>query len=116
MPYGLGTATVINASLAVRTGAEVDTADQPSTTRDTQVTADVQISSGVAGDGKLELLADENNTPTTVRATFRVGTAVQVQGGILSAIVKKNHFYQIKKTTTGGTRTFTLGNIQEVAL
>ena len=97
--------------------AAVDTAYQPSTTLDTLVCASVQISSGAAGDGKIEAMTDANNPPTTVVGTFRVGTALTVIGGQLIFLVKAGHYYKLTTTSMGGAPTFTVvGNVYELAL
>ena len=97
--------------------AALDTAYQPSTTGDTLVIASVQISSGAAGDGKIEAMTDASNPPTTVVGTFRVGTALTVIGGQLVFLVKASHYYKLTTTSTGGTPTFSVvGNVYELAL
>lgn len=100
-----------------RISASIGTAYQPSTARNTQVSVSVEISTGAAGDGKLELLCDAANPPTTVRGTFRVGTALTVIGGQLTCIVPAGHYWKIVSTSTGGSPTFSIvGNVQEVSL
>ena len=100
-----------------RSSAAIGTAYRPSTTRDTLVAASVQISSGVGGDGKIEMLCDSANPPTTVRGTFRVGTASMVLGGQLFVVIPAGHYWKLASTTAGGTPTYSIvGNIQEVAL
>lgn len=94
--------------------AAVDTVYQPSTTRDTIVCASIEISSGAAGDGKIEAMTDSANPPTTVVGTLRVGTALTVIDSQLTFVVKKNHYYKLKTTQTGGTPTFAvIGNVYE---
>lgn len=100
-----------------RSGASIGTAYRPSTTRDTLVCASVQISSGVGGDGKIEMLCDSANPPTTVRGTFRVGTASTVIGGQLFVVVPAGHYWKLLSTTASGTPAYSvIGDIQEVAL
>ena len=81
---------------------------QPSATRDVLITFSVTISTGVAGDGKVELLVDASNPPTTVVATARVGTALTVVTFPFTALVKAAYYYEIKTTSTAGAPTFTL--------
>lgn len=105
-------ATVTNTRTVV-----VNTAYQPSTTRDVVVCASVEISSGAAGDGKIEALVDGDNPPVTVVGTFRVGTALTVIGSQLIFLVPALSYYQLKTTSTGGTPTFSVvGLVNEVAL
>ena len=102
---------------AATRAAAVDTAYQPSTTLDVLILASVQISSGVAGDGKIEAMTDSANPPTTVVGTFRVGTAATVIGGQLAFLVKAGHYYKLTTTSTGGAPTFSVvGNVYELAL
>ena len=100
-----------------RASVAIGTAYRPSTVRDTLVTASVQISTGVAGDGKIELLCDAANPPTMVRGTFQVGTAVTVVGGQLFVVVPAGHYWKLLSTTAGGTPAYSVvGDVQEVAL
>jgi hypothetical protein len=95
-----------------------NTARQISTTHGSWVIASVNIATGVAGDGKVELMVDSSNPPTTVRGTFRVQapTALSVNGGgQLMAWVPAGHYYILTTTDTVGTNTFTVvGNVQEL--
>ena len=107
----------LTVSVATRAAAAIDTAYQPSTTRDVQVTVSVEISTGTAGDGKLELLIDSANPPTTVRGTFHVATALTVIGSQLVGIVPAGQYWKLLKTDVGGTPTYSIvGDVQEVAL
>ena len=104
-------------SVATRSAAAIGAAYQPSATRDTLVSVSVSISSGAAGDGTLELLCDAANPPTTVRGTFRVGTALSAMAGQLGCLVPKGHYWKLLSTTAGGTPTYAIvGNVQEVGL
>jgi hypothetical protein len=99
-----------------RASAAIGTAYRPSTTRDALVSASVQISTGVGGDGKIEMLCDSANPPTTVRGTFRVGTASTVLGGQLFVVVPAGHYWKLVSTTAAGTPTYSIvGDVQEVA-
>lgn len=110
------TAGYLTPTVATRAAA-VDTAYQPSTTRDVWVHASVQISSGAAGDGKIEAMTDAANPPTTIVGTFRVGTALTVIGAQLTFLVKAGNYYKLTTTSTGGTPTFTVvGNVYEIAV
>lgn len=105
------------AAVSTRASAAIGTAYQPSTTRDTLVVASVQIETDVAGDGKLEMLCDSANPPTTVRGTFRIGTALTIIGGQLSVIVPAGHYWKLLSTDNGGTPTYSIvGNVQEISL
>lgn len=95
----------------------MDTAYQPSTGRDVLVLASVQISTGAAGDGKIEAMTDSANPPTTVVGTLRMGTALTVLGGQLCFLCKAGNYYKLTSTATGGAPTFTVvGTVQELAV
>lgn len=116
-PSGKRLKTLNSVTVATRAGAAVGTAYRPSTTRDVLVTVSVQISTGAAGDGKLELLCDSTNPPTTVVGTFRVGTALTVLGGALSCVVPVGQYWKLLSTDAGGTPTYSIiGNVIEVVL
>ena len=107
-----------NAPVSIGTrAAAIGTAYQPSLVRDVQVFASVEIDTGVGGDGKIELLCDASNPPTTVVGTFRVGTSLVVAGGQLSCVVPAGYYYKLLATDTSGTPTQSVvGAVQEVGL
>ena len=96
----------------------INTARQISTTHGAWVIASINIATSAAGDGKVELMIDSSNPPTTVRGTFRVSapTALTVSdGGQLMGWVPAGHYYKLTTTDTVGTNTFTVvGNVQEL--
>ena len=111
---GLTNLNALQPSTANTRAAVMDTVYQPSASRDTLVLASVQIATNAGGDGKIELLSDASNPPTTVRGTFRVGTALTTMAQQLCCIVKAGDYYKLKSTTAGGTPTYTVvGLVQE---
>ena len=118
MPQRLSPLSRARPTIAVATrAAAINTAYQPSTTRDVLVCASVQIDSGAAGDGKIEAASDSANPPTVVVGTVRVGTALTVIVAQLSLWVKAGHYYQLKSTATAGAPVFSVvGNVYEYAL
>lgn len=110
--------------VAVSTPTRVlGTAFQPSTTKQVLVSYSVKITctASLAGgqDGKIELLSDASNPPTTVRATAQnqnsvslaiALTAVNAQTLQLSYWTPPGHFVLLKSTQTTGTPTFSIIN------
>lgn len=110
------TRTSINGTVGTR-AVSMDTAYQPNLMSDTLVVASVQVDSGAAGDGKIEAMSDSASTPTTVVATFRVGTALTIIGAPLVFVVRAGHYYKLTGTDTAGTPTQSVvGNVMEITL
>lgn len=103
-------------TVGTRSGVTIGTSYQPSLTRDVELTVSVQIATGAAGDGEVELLCDSANPPTTVRGTFRVGTALLTLCQQLRCVVPAGNYWRLVSTTLGGTPTYSvIGDAQEVA-
>ena len=100
----------------------MDTAYQPSTTRDSLVQVSVSISFTSAGDGKVEFLSDAANPPTTVRATVRNGSDITPLSADtkvfqFAVVVQAAHYYKLLHTDVGGACTYAVvGNAQETLL
>lgn len=92
---------------------------QPSVTKRTLVSYSLRITCTAAllapQDGKVELMSDENSTPTTVRATVQNRnsvsislTAINEQTGIMTYIVPPGHYVRLISTQTVGTPSFSI--------
>ena len=115
--YNVDPATLMTVPVVSQRAAAIGTAYQPSATRPSLVICPVSISSGVAGDGSIQFLSDAANPPTTVRSTYRVGTALSVMSGQISGIVPAGHYYKLLGVTAGGTPAFSIvGNVQEYVM
>lgn len=109
-------------ALSVATPTRViGTAFQPSATKQTLVSYSVQITCtatiGGNQNGKIELLSDASNPPTTIRATAQNRTAVSLaialqaineQTTQLTYLVPAGHFVRLVSTQTTGTPAFAI--------
>lgn len=107
----------------------LNTVFQPSATKITLVTYSVRITCtatiGGNQDGKVELLSDASNPPTTVRAMMSNRMAVTLaltlqaineQTSVLTALVPAGHYVKLLTTQITGTPAFALVSQTEVAL
>lgn len=107
----------------------LNTVFQPSATKITLITYSVRITCtatiGGNQDGKVDLLSDAANPPTTVRATMQNRMAVTLaltlqaineQTSVLTALVPAGHYVKLLTTQTTGTPAFALVSQTEVVL
>lgn len=96
-----------------------DTAFQPSATRPTLVFYTVRISCGAGEVGRIQLLSDAANPPTTPLAGARNGGIVglaDVVDAVISTLVQPGHYVKLHAIQDTGSPTFSLQTTAEYTL
>lgn len=92
------------------------TAFQPSTVRPTEVTYSARIVTVLTGVGRVELVSDSSNPPTTVRARVAGGGATNTAEAELHYQVRAGDYVLLRSVTESGSPTYTLTTQTEQSL
>jgi hypothetical protein len=90
----------------------VGTSYQPNADRDTLVVVGLEIATGAAGAGTVQLLSDAADPPTAVADQCALATALTDATFSLTALVKKGHYFKLVKTDDAGTPTYTVKSVR----